>query len=108
MKIERWGVGIVALCLSLFSADRVYGIHNMKINGGNSATVTTADSFYISADFEAGSHTAKVTLYYDANRNGVLDAGENWILKCRLIDGNFDDTDETVNCSIIRIATRLQ
>ncbi|MDD5530798.1 MAG: hypothetical protein PHX21_12345 [bacterium] len=93
-------LGLVGIGIFSFNS---YGIQNLKINNANSATITTADTFHITGEFEPGNHTAKAILYYDANANGILDTNEDWISKFKLIDGNFDDKDETVNGSINRI-----
>lgn len=87
--------------LILFNTS-IYGIRGLKINDFDSDTITTADIFHISGYFEPGVHIGRATLYYDTNGNGFLDADETrtWILKFKLIDGNFDDEDETVNTAI--------
>ncbi|MFA5032058.1 MAG: hypothetical protein WC614_03460 [bacterium] len=102
MKRLCFGIfsGIVGIGIFPFNS---YGMQNLKINNANSATITTANTFHITGEFEPGSHIAKATLYYDANANGTLDSNEHWISKFKLIDGNFDDEDETTNGSINRI-----
>ena len=91
--------------LSLFSL-RVYGIHNLLINGSSAPTVTTIDALVITASFDGGT-VANATMYYDINDNGQLDSGDPWIMKSKLIDGGFDDEDETSNGSYHEIGNPL-
>lgn len=77
-----------------------YGVHNLQVNGSSTlVTVTTDDTIHITGDFESAGATGRVILYYDTNANGVLDAGEAWTAKFRLIDGNFADDDTSINGS---------
>ncbi|MBI4722724.1 MAG: T9SS type A sorting domain-containing protein [Candidatus Stahlbacteria bacterium] len=90
--MKRFYVGII---LILFAANS-YGVHNMLINGSTSANISADASFELTFTFD-GSPNAKGTFYLDANGNNQLDASDPWIVKRRLIDGNFNDEDETTN-----------
>ncbi|MDD5530799.1 MAG: T9SS type A sorting domain-containing protein [bacterium] len=92
----------VVLCLTtivLFSFN-AYAMHNLKVNNSTPVTVTTADTIRITGNVESPGNSAKATLYYDINGNGAIDGNDHWVLKFRLIDGNFDDADETENGTI--------
>ncbi len=82
------------IVLSFFTF-RVYGIHDLLINGSSTPTITTASTLDITASFD-GSNSANVTIYVDLNNNG-LDPSDPWIMKSKMIDGGFDDEDETIN-----------
>ncbi|MDD5530800.1 MAG: T9SS type A sorting domain-containing protein [bacterium] len=95
--IKKVLFSLIILPLSSFNT---YAIHNLKINNATSLEVTTTDTIHITGYVESNGASAKATLYYDANRNGVIDGSEQWVLKFTLIDGNFDDADETKNGAI--------
>lgn len=95
---------LLAGTISFFCPCLSEGISNLEVNDSSSLiTLTTADTLYITADFESGNHIGNVIFYYDLDGDGILDANESWIIKKRLIDGNFDDDDALVNGSITRI-----
>lgn len=85
------------LCFLSFFGVKVYGIHNLLINGSSSVTISTTDTFLITADFEQSGAVAKAILYYDINNNGILDTSDKWVAKFRFIDGNWADEDEMQN-----------
>jgi len=101
-KMKRLCMKKVVLCLgaiALFSFN-TYAMHNLKVNNSTSLTVTTSDTIRITGNTESNGASAKAALYYDVNGNGTIDGNDHWVLKFRLIDGNFDDTDEAKNGTI--------
>lgn len=93
---------IYGYVLSLLTV-KLYAVHSMLINGDTSATVATTDSFVLTADFEQPGVLAKGIVYLDANTNGELDPTDPWLYKIRLIDGGFDDEDETADTHYTQI-----
>jgi hypothetical protein len=83
-------------CILIFAVN-CYGIRNLTINGSSNPVVTTEDSLYIHAWFESPGAVAEAVLHVDLNGNGQLDPSDPWLYKCRLIDGSFDDEDESAN-----------
>jgi hypothetical protein len=93
----------VCAVLSLFAV-KAFAAHNLLINGSSSATVSADSSFQFTADLESSGANAKATVHLDVNGNGQLDPGDPWLYKARMIDGGFDDVDETENAQYHEIS----
>lgn len=77
--------------------DNSYGVHDLLINNSTSATVGATDLFEITCKFEQPGAKARGIIYLDTDGNGHLDTDDPWFYKIKLIDGSFDDEDETAD-----------
>jgi hypothetical protein len=82
---------LAVLCLVVAKA---YGVNNLQIDGSLTPTIENSSTFELTFSFEQADADAKGIIYLDVNGDGVLDAGDKWLFKRKLMDGMFNDEDE--------------
>jgi hypothetical protein len=89
-------VGLAALSAMILSAP-AFAAHNLLINGKVSDTIFTSELPTISFFTEAPGARANVRVYLDVNQNGQVEPGDPLVLRARMIDGDYSDSDQVAN-----------
>jgi hypothetical protein len=71
--------------------------HDGLINGRTSDTLTCFDSFSVSLHTESNGAKVNLRIYDDLNANGIVDPGEPVLMRSRLVEGSYLDSDQVAN-----------
>ncbi len=86
--------------LVLLLSFTLFGATGFLINGDSVVTITLGDSMFIQGTLEIGDTLGSVIAYIDLDNNGVADPNDPVIGYYYLIDGGWEDIDETINTFI--------
>jgi flagellar hook assembly protein FlgD len=83
------------ILLVLFMSFSLLGMTGLSINGDSVATITIGDSITVTGTFESGDSIAEAVIRIDIDSNGVVDPNDPAIGYSYLMDGSWNDDDET-------------